>query len=53
MKRKYIFFGLSRSGKASLIKLLVEDGLIDSVPYSNAFDNISNENNEGELCICD
>lgn len=35
-KGKFVFFGLSHSGKASLIKLLYEDGLIDTMPYPNS-----------------
>nr|XP_015839424.1 PREDICTED: GTP-binding protein SAR1 isoform X2 [Tribolium castaneum] len=40
-KGRYLFFGLSGSGKASLIKLLSEAGLIDSIPYERASEELS------------
>jgi predicted ATPase len=34
-KGRYLVFGLSGSGKASLVELLSDEGLIDCVPYGH------------------
>ncbi|XP_048519608.1 GTP-binding protein SAR1b isoform X1 [Dendroctonus ponderosae] len=41
-KRKYVFLGLSRSGKATLIKQLFEENEIDFVPHSLQSTDIAN-----------
>lgn len=53
-KGKYVFLGLSSSGKATLIRQLVEDNEIDFVPYSLECPNIEphSQNTYGK-CLVD
>lgn len=37
-KGRYVFAGLSFSGKASLAKLLLQEGIIDCLPYPKGYE---------------
>lgn len=48
-KGKYIVMGLPNSGKASLIKLLFEEGLIDCIPYPPNYNDVNSSHTKGEF----
>lgn len=51
-KGKYVFLGLSDAGKNTLIKQLLEDGYLDTLPYVDSAVRISDSfDNNGQAII--